>query len=84
MSGEIEDLRQELAATQFWLRTLFCVSAPDAKEEARAIRKTIVDLKNFPPKDHWNAAEYDRLAARRLPHIERIGNDIADTLDPPA
>lgn len=81
MSAELDDLKQELAATQYWLRALFVASAGGVKLDADLIRQTIKGLKGFAPEGRFDAAGYDDLAVRRMPHIERIGNDIAETME---
>lgn len=81
MGVELDDLRQELAATQYWLRAIFVASADGVKLDADAIRQTIKKLKSFVPEGRFDPATYDDLAIRRMPHIERIGNDIAETME---
>lgn len=78
---DLEDIRQELAATQYWLRALIVASAGRVRLDSDLIRRTIKGLKNFAPEGRLDAADYDALAVKRLPHIEHMGNDIADTLD---
>jgi hypothetical protein len=80
----VEELKEELAATQYWLRLLYALmayTAGDVAAEAQQVRETIKALKNQPPPDGVNPARYDEAGLRRLPHIERIGNDIAEFLE---
>lgn len=77
MSADIEDLRLELAATQFWLRALYCMVSPNYS--AAAVRKAIVEAKNYAPVDGGEA--YDNLTIQMAPHVERIGEWIAASLD---
>ena len=81
MSDELNELKQELAATQYWLRMLFGLTSTNRREDAAMIRQHIVDVKNFTPPDNWNPSLYDTNASKRIPYIERIGHDIADTLE---
>jgi hypothetical protein len=86
MAGDIDDIRQELAATQYWLMRLFVITSSPKRyvSDARAIRQHIFDLKNVSPTPRMSAAGYDEMALKRMPHVEKIGNWIADLMDPPA
>jgi len=80
MSDELNQLREELAATQYWLRVLFGLTSSNRSADAVMIQEHITDMKNFTPPDHWNPSLYDANVSMRIPHIERIGNNIAETL----
>lgn len=80
----LADLENELAATQYWLRVLFgkvMISEGAPSRDAAHIRDLIADLKNKPPPPGTSPAYYDRFALDRLPHVDRIGSEIADFLE---
>lgn len=82
MNCRIEKLEHELKATQFWLRELFLLfSFVNDEGVSDVIRERIRIIKNSSAPEGVSEFLYDQISLKRIPDIERIGNDIAEQID---
>lgn len=81
MTTEIEDLREELAATQMWVAALWSEFSKENKIPAErligSISAQIQSAKTYSPPDTMDAAAYDRWSPVLIRHFEQVGKKIA-------
>ena len=81
MTNTLAELKDELRATQYWIEELYALHAQfNCREIEQLVRHRVLDAKNESPPANVSAEIFDKRMLPLIPHIERIGNRIADRL----